>query len=67
MFLVNIENKLSDFTKISCWVQQGSILGSLLFFIYVNDISQAVALTLLLYAEISCMLYQYRDVVPIEK
>ena len=27
IFLVNIENKLSDFGKISCGVPQGSILG----------------------------------------
>ena len=31
IFLVNLENKLSDFEEISCAVPQGSILGPLLF------------------------------------
>ena len=67
IFLVNIENKLSDFGKTSCGVPQGSILGPLLFLIYVNDMPQAVTSTLLLYANDSCILYQHKDVVQIEK
>ena len=67
IFLVNIENKLSDFGEISCGVPQGSILGPLLFLIYVNDMPQAVTSTLLLYADDSCILYQHKDVVQIEK
>ena len=67
IFLVNIENKLSDFGRTSCGVPQGSILGPLLFLIYVNDMSQAVTSTLLLYADNSCILYQHKDVVQIEK
>ena len=67
IFLVNIENKLSDFGEISCGVPQGSILGPLLFLIYVNDMPQAVTSTLLLYADGSCILYQHKDVVQIEK
>ena len=65
--LVNIENKLSDFGEIPCGVPQGSILGPLLFLIYVNDVPQAVSSTLLLYADDSCILYQHKDVVQIEK
>ena len=65
IFLVNIENKLSDFGKISCEVPQGAILGPLLFLIYVNDMPQAVSSTLLLYADDSCILYQHKDVVQI--
>ena len=43
-----------------------SVLGSLLFFIYVNDMPQAVMSTVLLYADISCTLYQHKDIVQIE-
>ena len=37
IFFIEIENQLSDFGKVSCGVLQGSILGPLLFLIYVND------------------------------
>ena len=67
IFLVNIENKLSDFGKISCGVPQGSILGPLFFLIYINDMPQAVTSTLLLYADDSCILYQHKGAVQIEK
>ena len=67
VFLVNIENKLSDFGEISCGVSQESILGPMLFLIYVNDIPQAVTSTLLSYTDDSCILYQHKDVLQIEK
>ena len=67
IFLVNIENKLSDFGEISCGVPQRSILGPLLFLIYVNDMPQAVTSTVLLYADDSCILYRHKAVVQIGK
>ena len=42
-FLVGIENKYSSISKILCGVPQGSILGLLLFLIYVNDMKQVVS------------------------
>ena len=48
-------------------VPQGSILGSLLFLIYVNYIPQAVKPTILLHADDSCTLYQHKEVDEIEK
>ena len=65
--LVNIESKLLDFGKIFCGVLQRSILGRLLFLIYVNNMPQVVRSTLLLYADSSCILYQHKEVDIIEK
>ena len=67
IFLVETENELSDFGKISCRIPQGSILGHLLFLIYVNDMPQAVKSNLLLYADDSCLMYQYKDITIIKK
>ena len=57
MFLVEAENRLSDFGKISCGVPQVSILGPLLFLIYANDMPQAVKSNLLLYADDARLMY----------
>ena len=65
--MVETENKLSDFGKISCGVPHGSILGPLLFLIYVNDMRQAVKSNLLLCANDSCLMYQHKDIAKIEK
>ena len=40
IFLISIENQLSDYGRISCGVPQGSIIGSLLFLIYANDMRE---------------------------
>ena len=66
-FLVSIENKYSSILKIFCGVPQGSILGPLLFLIYVNDMKQAVSSDLLLYTDDSCLIFQHKHVTEIEK
>ena len=53
-FTVEVANRVSKFANISCGVPQGSVLGPLLFLIYVNDMSQAVECDLYLYADDSC-------------
>ena len=54
--LVDVSGTLSSHANISCGVPQGSILGPLLFLIYVNDMSGAVCNKLLLYADDSAIL-----------
>ena len=54
-FLINLENSFSQPASVSCGVPQGSILGSLLLLIYVNDMSQAVKCDLFLYADDRCL------------
>ena len=61
-FKVNINNYFSDLSKISCGVPQGSILGPLLFLLYVNDMPQAVHSDLFLYADDSKITFQHKDV-----
>ena len=66
-FRVNVQGKYSCIAKINCGVPQGSILGPLLFLLYVNDLKQAVDCDLFLYADDSCLVYQHKDVKEIER
>ena len=65
-FLVNLENSFSQPASVSCGVPQGSILGPLLFLIYVNDMSQAAKCDLFLYADDTCLVCQHKDINKIE-
>jgi len=53
---INISGASSTPREITCGVPQGSILGPLLFLIYVNDMSTVVKNKLLLYADDSAIL-----------
>ena len=66
-FRVNIQVKYSCIAKIDCGVPQGSILGPLLFLLYVNDMNQAVDCDLFLYADDSCLVHQHKDAKEIER
>ena len=66
IFLVHVEDSYSNPGNLSCGVPQGSILGPLLFLLYVNDMPQAVSCDLLLYADDSCLVFQGKDIDTIE-
>ena len=65
-FKVNIDKKFSDPGNLTCGVPQGSILGPLLFLLYVNDMPQAVKCDLFLYADDTCLTFQHENVKEIE-
>ena len=66
-FTVNLENSFSNVSYISCGVSLGSILGSLSFLIYVDDILLAVKRNLLLYVDDTCLVFQSKNFKDIEK
>ena len=66
-FIISIENAYSDKALITCGMPQGSILGPLLFLIFITDISQAVDNELLLYAHDNCLVFQHKDIKTIEE
>ena len=66
MQLVENAGVLSSSAPIKCGVPQGSILGPLLFLIYVNDMSAVVRNKLLLYADDSAILVSGKDKKSIE-
>ena len=65
--IVDIAGTYSQACNITCGVPQGSILGPLLFLIYVNGMKTAVKCKLILYADVSALLVSGKDVVKIEQ
>ena len=67
-FVLNIGDKFStSTTDLKCGVPQGSVLGPLLFLLYVNDMPQSVECGLFLYADDSCLVYQHKELSVIEE
>ena len=66
-FLVNLGNVFSQPVCVSSGIPQGSILGPLIFLIYINDMSQAVKCNLFLYADDTCLVCHHKDINEIEK
>ena len=64
---IDIKGTLSDRGEVTCGVPQGSILGPLLFLIYVNNMESAVDCDLLLYADDSALLIRRKNIIDIEQ
>ena len=59
--LVCVNDASSDKLKISCGVPQGSVLGPLLFNLYINDMESSIDCKLMLYADDSALLVSHKD------
>ena len=57
---ITYNNKSSSYKKITTGVPQGSILGPLLFLIYVNDLPLHTELNIIQYADDTSILIPYR-------
>ena len=66
-FLVNLGNTFSQPACVSSRVLQGSIVDSILFLMYINDMSQAVKCNLFLHADDICRVCQHKHINKIEK
>ena len=65
--LVDIAGTYSSLKAVTCRVPQGSILGPLLFSIYVNDLPSVVACKVLLYADDTALIVSGMDIHEIEQ
>ena len=66
-FLVCIDNVSSEVGTLKYGVPQGSILGPLLFLLYINDLSQSLSdKSSYLYTDDTCTFYQHEAIEKIE-
>ena len=67
-FIVNVDSTFSEPANLVCGILQGSILGPLLFLIYINDLPQAVKDSdIRLYADDTCISYSHKNIKTIEE
>ena len=65
--LVDVFGTFSNSLPVTCGVPQGSILGPLLFLLYVNDMPAVVKNKLLLYADDSAILVSGKNISQVEQ
>ena len=63
---VDINCTLSEAREITCGVPQGSVLGPLLFLLYINDMKSVCNCNLFLYADDSALVFSNKDIKVIE-
>ena len=66
-FKISINTSYSSPANLLCGVPHRSILGPLLFLLYVNDLPQAVVSDSLLYADDTFIVFQHKSKIEIEK
>ena len=59
---VSTDQVTTDMVSITCGVPQGSILGPLLFLIFVNDLTQATSLDPIMFADDTNLFYSNRNI-----
>ena len=64
---VSLENQQSNQKKINYGVPQGSVLGPLLFNIYINDISTSVSYTPRLFVDDICLIVEDKNIKDLYK
>ena len=63
---VYIKNTFSKPGNLKCAVPEGFIPRPLLFLLYINDTTKVADWELLLYADDTCLTFQYKDIIEIE-
>ena len=64
-FKVSINTSYSSPSNLVCGLPLGSILGPLLFLLYINDLPQAVVSDSLLYVDGTCIVFQHKSEIEI--